>query len=75
MAPTNSTHIDNGFYRISDRLAGKLAKSSPIGRLPADGMESRVTHEGARWWLTRTPLRFRNDSPARGWVWALHGKH
>ncbi len=77
-------HIDTGFYRISDREAGKLARAAVPGAhdgpdgLPGLGYEKRVHHPrpgetvGASCWLTRTPHRHQEDSPARGWVWALH---
>lgn len=80
MSTDTMKHIDNGFYRISDKLAGSLARQSPAHTddgpsMPPNGKEWRVTHNGFRWWLSRTPYRFYTDAPARGWVWALHGKH
>lgn len=70
--PQGATHIDSGFYRVSDKVAGKLAKSGPLGRLPHEGMEGRVFVGNTQWWLTRTPYQHRTDSPARGWVWAVY---
>jgi len=71
--PLGAQHIDNSFYRVSDKVAGKLAKDGPLGRLPNEGMEGRVFVGNTQWWLTRTPYRYRTDSPARGWVWAVYG--
>jgi hypothetical protein len=72
-------HIDSGFYRISDKLAGKLGRAHKSGPnatdLPARGLERRVFHEGSWWWLKRTPYRYRTDAPKRGWVWALAHRH
>lgn len=70
--PVGAAHIDNGFYQVSDKVAGQLAKDSPLGRLPEHGNESRVFVHSTQWWLTRTPYRYRTDSPKRGWVWAVY---
>jgi hypothetical protein len=70
------THIDVGFYRISDKDAVKLAKATLLGRLPRPGYEVLIElADGRRAWLIRTPHRGYTDSPARGWVWALYGFH
>lgn len=67
--------IGHGFYKVSDKFAGQLAKhiSKP---LPKHGYELRVALEDGRLaWLCRTPYspQFHTDAPKRGWVWALHG--
>lgn len=67
------SHIDNGFYRVSDRVAKIIARElSPLGRLPSKDMAGRVVIDGVVGWLTRTPYRYRSDAPPRGWVWALY---
>jgi len=66
------SHIDNGFYRISDKAAGALAKLKDR-KLPRHGYEIRVEVSPClSAWLQRTPLRYRTDSPARGWVWSIY---
>lgn len=70
--PPGARHIDNGFYRVSDRMASKLAHEGPLGRLPNLGMEGRVFVGNTQWWLTRTPYRYYADAPTRGWVWAIY---
>lgn len=67
-----ASHIDNGFYRISDKAAGALAKLK--GRkLPRHGYEIRVEVAPClSAWLQRTPLRYRVNAPKRGWVWAIY---
>lgn len=76
---SEATHIDNGFYRLTDNQAGKLARESPSarfgGKLPEFGWEKRVCIDGVNWWLTRTPHRYRLDSPKRGWCWAVYHPH
>lgn len=58
-------HIDNGWYKIHASIAGKLAKKSVYGKLPAQGRAIKVTANGSLWWLGRTPT----------WgkvVWSIH---
>lgn len=63
------THISHGFYRVSDRDAGKLAKA--VGaKLPGPGRELRVSMpDGKLMWLQRTPYSraWHADAPERGW--------
>lgn len=67
--------IGHGFYRVSDKFAGQLARG--VGKkLPKHGTELRVELEDGRLaWLQRTPFspQFHTSAPKRGWVWALHG--
>lgn len=69
-------HIDNGFYRISDKAAADICRNNPSAAsgssVPRHGYERKVTIDGREGWLTRTALRFRTDAPKRGWVWALY---
>jgi hypothetical protein len=69
-------YIDNNHYKITDKLAGNLARAFPSdtlgsNKLPAWGKMREVYHNGQKYWLLRTPYRYRVDSPKRGWVWAL----
>lgn len=67
-----STYIDNTHYRVSDRIAGQLAREVGAA-LPRLGHELRVTVNGKPYWLNRTPIsrhpRFANK---RGWVWCVY---
>jgi hypothetical protein len=67
-------HISHGFYRVSDRDAGILAKK--VGSKPPNhGMELRVElPDGKLMWLTRTPYSRagHTDAPERAWVYAVH---
>lgn len=66
-------YIDTGFYRVSYKYALRMAKAKPLGRLPRIGYEILVTlDDGTTAYLQRTPYRFRPDSPACGWVWAVY---
>lgn len=68
------THIDHGFYRVSDKDAGALVHKIPNGRLPGPGRETRVQLDtGEYGWLQRTAYspRCHTDAPDRGWVWAV----
>lgn len=49
----NKTPLGHGFYAISPKAAGKLAKEAGK-KLPKHGYELRVEHEGCLWWLKRT---------------------
>lgn len=68
-------HIDNGFYKLTDAQAKKLAATIDTVRagtgLPKDGWQKQVTIDGRKYWLTRTPYRYHLDAPDRGWVWAI----
>lgn len=73
---TNYKLIDTGFYRVTDAEAGRLAKATPLKRLPRRGYELRVTLTNGRTaWLQRTAHQYYRDSPQRGWVWAVYGIH
>lgn len=54
------THIDNGFYHISNADAAKLARSTDTAlsgtKLPKHGYEKLVTYNGQQWWLARTVI-------------------
>jgi hypothetical protein len=68
--------IGHGFYRVSDKFAGQLARG--VGKkLPSHGHELRVALEDGRLaWLQRTPVTtdaYGFKAPKHGWVWALHG--
>lgn len=76
MQPIDSPerHISHGFYRVSDREAGQLARG--VGKpLPKHGYELRVElSDGRLAWLSRTPTQYSlREGPARGWVWAVSG--
>jgi len=65
-------HISYNHYMVSDREAARLARASSHGKLPKHGYEIEVTlPDGRLAWLLRTPYRYREDSPKRGWVWAV----
>lgn len=53
-----SRHIDHGFYRVSDKEAGQLARSCKqhgfSGSLPEHGKEKLVKHGEQYLWLART---------------------
>ena len=73
------TYMSSGFFQISDKAAGMLAKN--VGRkLPKHGHELRVVlplrmpdgkraYIGPEVWLSRTPSYLSK----RGWVWAVSG--
>lgn len=67
----SARHISHGFYRVSDREAGALARGA--GKpLPRHGMELRVElPDGRLAWLSRTPAK--HLAPTRGWVWSVSG--
>lgn len=44
------TPLSHGFHEISEADAKKLNN----GRLPRQGFEALVLHEGKHWWLART---------------------
>ena len=54
------TLIDHGFYRISERDARQLCRTTdaglPLGSgtLPPSGYERLVVHDDQHWWLSRT---------------------
>jgi len=61
-------YLSHGFYRVSDREAGKLARSAGR-RLPRHGYELAVEEDGKRYWLARTPNK--SHLRKRGWVWSI----
>ena len=66
-------HISHGFYRVSDREAGQLARKTGR-RLPRHGYELAVDEDGKRYWLARTPVStdaYGFKAPRRGWVWSV----
>lgn len=63
-------HISHGFYRVSDREAGSLARKAGR-RLPRHGYELAVDEDGKRYWLARTPIGRVSGGPKRGWVWSV----
>lgn len=70
-----SRHIDTGFYRVTDKEAGALAREAGKS-LPKHGYQLRVELPYGRMaWLQRTPVSSTRDfrAPARGWVWAIFG--
>lgn len=66
-----TTSIDSGWFAISDSAAGKLAKTSALGRLPRIGYETTVTYDGADYWLSRTAVKYALPHIKRGWVWSI----
>ncbi len=75
-AGVKMSYIDSGFYRISDRVAGKLALTTAAKRLPKHGYQVDVIlPDGRKATMQRTSLQFRTDSPKRGWVWSLFNFH
>ena len=56
--------IDNGFFSITGKLAGQLAKNVER-KLPRHGMELCVRYKNLLWWLTRTPHNGKQ-------VWAIY---
>ena len=63
-------HLSMGFYRVTDAMAGRLAKL--VGaKLPGYGKELRVAVPGRvePMWLQRTIERGRTKRP---WVWAVY---
>lgn len=66
MARLKMTHIDNGFYSISEKNAKKLAG----GKLPRPGYEKQVVHEGKKWWLARTFI-YEGEEFVRKQVWSI----
>lgn len=80
MKTFTATHLDNGFYLVSDAAAGALV--GVIGhKLPKLGYEKFVmvkTADGRALnaWLIRTDVRHScraGVTNARGWRWAVHG--
>lgn len=70
---TNYKFIDVCHYRISDEEATRLAEATMLGRLPRQGYELEVRlDDGRTAWMNRTPYRYFNDAPARGWVWCIY---
>jgi len=67
------TYMDHNFWRVSDRDASKLAKASPLGRLPKLGNEVSIDMgEGRIGWLQRTQNLYGHPRSKRGWVWAVY---
>ena len=68
-------YLDSGFYTVSDKAASELCKATGHD-LPRFGYERFVmlNVDGIKLnaWLQRTSNRFREDSPSRGWSWALY---
>jgi hypothetical protein len=65
-------HISHNHYRVSDAVAGQLARNAG-GRLPAHGHELSVElPNGKHVWLTRTPTQYLPGYPKRGWVWCVY---
>lgn len=64
------TYLDSGFFVISDRSAGQLAKRSAHGKLPKHGYEIDVNLPGGRAVLSRTQSAL---FECRRWRWSLHG--
>lgn len=71
------TYISHGFFRVSDREAGRLARASNA-KLPKYGRPSyvvvRLGSGGPQAELHRTPYdrRYHSDAPKRGWVYAVY---
>lgn len=65
-------HIGHSFYKISDALAGALAKNVRAP-LPRHGHYLVIEVDGRRAELHRTPYspKLHTDAPKRGWVWAV----
>jgi len=72
-APTEALHyIDNGFWHVSNKTAGALAKASKHGQLPRHGYEIDVTlSDGRTASLKRTIVSCMTWQPERGEVWAI----
>lgn len=65
----SKNRLSHGFYRVSERTARKLAGQYParyagrpshgfafrMRKLPMAGHEMKVEHNGADYWLARTP--------------------
>lgn len=75
-------HLSHGFYRVSDAVAGQLAKNvdRPLPRvgyalivgLPAGAFpKDSVFHGAETAELSRTPMTHSTSAPKRGWVWAV----
>jgi hypothetical protein len=63
--------IDNNHFRISDKLAGQLARENPCfgnTKLPKHGYERCVIYQGKKHWMFRTNY----SSLKRGWTWCLY---
>ena len=65
-------YLSHGHYRVTDAIAGRLAKDAG-GKLPAHGMEMMVgLPNGESAWLSRTHLIYgEHRPPKRGWVWSV----
>lgn len=64
-------HIDNGFYHVSDKSAGQLARASKHRKLPRHGYQIDVTlANGSTAILQRTPVSCVTYTKRR-WVWAV----
>lgn len=73
LPPVAIRRIDNGFFHIADKTAGKLAKESAHGRLPRHGYEIDVMlPDGRKAILQRTWVQSFTWAPKRGWVWAIY---
>jgi hypothetical protein len=82
---TIGKHLSHGFFRVSDAVAGRLAKDSgsPLPRLghylivelPRDAFpEDSPFYETKLAELSRTQMRYSTSAPKRGWVWAVMPK-
>lgn len=73
---SSARHLSHGFYWLTDREAGQLAKSAGK-KLPRHGYEIQVPVPGhGVMWLQRTPARYVHHlAPKynkRGWIWAVY---
>ena len=65
-------HISHNFFRVSDAVAGQLARDAMVP-LPAHGHQLNVALPGGQLvWLIRTPTHYIPGYPKRGWVWAVY---
>ena len=78
-------HLSHGFYRVSDAVAGQLARNveRPLPRpgyyliveLPPDAFPKDNAFHGTKLAeLSRTQMRYAVSAPKRGWVWSVMPK-
>ncbi len=63
------TYLDNGCYIVKLAYARQLAG----GKLPGNGREKLVVHQGTHWWLGRTQHMGRTVWVIRASRWHLDG--